>query len=116
MHSGEEKRMKERKEGCPLCGVCEREPENVLYEDEHFAIVRTKKLKGHHERVMLILKRHLEDIPPNISYDFSWVTKTPAIRQRLKEIFNYTYKAIVMGKYARARSLAPLYNRSGVAL
>ena len=48
--------MNEREEGCPLCGICEREPENVLYEDEHFAIIRTADLKGHHERVMLILK------------------------------------------------------------
>ena len=79
--------MNEREEGCPLCGICEREPENVLYEDEHFAIIRTANLKGHHERVMLILKRHLADIPPHISYDFSWVTKTPVIRQRIKEIF-----------------------------
>ena len=92
--------MNERVEGCPLCGICEREPENVLYEDEHFAIIRTANLKGHRERVMLILKRHVSDIPPNISYDFSWVTNTPVIRQRLKEIFGYTYKAIIMeGKY-----------------
>jgi len=92
--------MNERKEGCPLCGVCAREPENVLYEDVNFAIVRTKYRKGHRERVMLVLKRHLEDLPPSISPDFSRVTQTPAIRQRLKEIFSYTYKAIIMdGKY-----------------
>ena len=84
---------------CPLCEIWHKEPENLLYEDPHFVIMRTKNLKGHRERVMLLLKRHVDNLR-GLPYDFAWVLDRPEIVYRLKEIFSYTYKIIVMdGKY-----------------
>lgn len=76
---------------CPLCEISKREPENILWEGKDWEIVRTKNLKGHKERVMILQKEHdknqLYNIPKNINL-------------KLKQIFNYTYKIVIMeGRY-----------------
>ncbi|MEM2282605.1 MAG: hypothetical protein QXH26_03555 [Candidatus Hadarchaeales archaeon] len=82
---------------CPLCGVWEREPQNVFYQDEHFAVVRTKYLKGHRERLMVVWKRHEALIPAE--------ARERALRV-LEEVgrraFAYTWKFVIMeGNLAR---------------
>jgi hypothetical protein len=78
---------------CPLCDVWNRERENVLFEDEEFVIIRTKFLKGHRERVMLLSKKHIKTLE-----NFRGLSEK--YEREIKKIFSYTYKAIVMeGKF-----------------
>ena len=48
--------------GCPLCEL-DLKKETKYYEDNSFLILRTKKLKGHKERIMIVYKRHEHAIP-----------------------------------------------------
>lgn len=85
--------MDGEKTGCPLCNAWKREPENVLWQNEQYALMRTKDLKGHRERLMILCKKH---ITTNHHRYKAIINTLPAI----KEAFSYTYKAIIMdGKY-----------------
>jgi len=42
---------------CPLCNLKLKE-EVVFYEDEFIVILRTRDLKGHQERIMVVWKAH----------------------------------------------------------
>lgn len=78
---------------CPLCKVWEREPENVLWQNKFYALVRTKDLKGHKERVMLLSKKHIKH-----NHDIRGALKGAIYA--ILTAFNYTYKAIVLdGKF-----------------
>jgi len=37
--------------------------EKIFYQDSSFVVLRTKNLKGHRERIMIIYKRHQHTIP-----------------------------------------------------
>jgi hypothetical protein len=77
---------------CPLCGIVEHEPENILAEDDLAMLVRTKKLKGHRERLMICAKEHMDYL--------IWQHYTHLWRKEISRAFDYTYKVIVMeGKY-----------------
>lgn len=74
---------------CPLCNVWEREPENVLWQNKVYAIVRTKDLKGHIERVMIVSKKHIKN-----NHEASQAIQI-LVRQAPR-LFGYTYKAVIM--------------------
>jgi len=48
--------------GCPLCSL-DLSKERVFYEDGYFVVIRTKTMKGHSERIMIVTKEHTHDIP-----------------------------------------------------
>lgn len=41
---------------CPLCAL-NIQKEKIFYQDNAFFVLRTKKLKGHKERIMIVYKR-----------------------------------------------------------
>jgi len=43
--------------------VWARPGEVVFYEDDRVAVVRTKDMKGHRERIMVVVKRHSREVP-----------------------------------------------------
>jgi hypothetical protein len=49
--------------GCPLCTL-DLGKEKKYYEDESFIVLKTKTVKGHRERIMIVCKRHEHTIPP----------------------------------------------------
>jgi len=78
---------------CPLCGVWDRESEGVLWQNKYFALVRTKNLKGHKERIMLVSKKHTK-----VNHDMRGVLQ--ASLPFIMKAFDYTYKVIVLdGKF-----------------
>lgn len=76
--------------GCPLCKL-DLKKEKIFYDDRSFLILRTKDLKGHKERIMIVYKRHEH----TISYK--------AIERALdllsdmgRKVFSYTPKFVIM--------------------
>lgn len=47
---------------CPLCRL-DLKKEKIYYDDTSFLVLRTKDLKGHKERVMVVYKQHEHTIP-----------------------------------------------------
>ena len=47
---------------CPLCTL-NLKKEKIYYEDRSFIVLRTKKLKGHKERIMVVLRQHEHTVP-----------------------------------------------------
>lgn len=47
---------------CPLYAL-DLQKEKIFYEDASFFVLRTKKLKGHRERIVIVYKRHQHSIP-----------------------------------------------------
>ena len=48
-------------ESCPLCQALINETDRFIKETSLYVILPTKSLKGHHKRVMIVLKSHLKD-------------------------------------------------------
>ena len=59
IHSGEP--VITPKNHCPLCSL-DLSKERIFYEDSFFVVLRTKALKGHRERFMIVSKEHVHDI------------------------------------------------------
>ena len=76
--------------GCPLCQL-DLEKEKVYYEDRTFIVVRTKTMKGHRERIMIIYKPHEHTIPYK-AYERALDIATKIGR----EVFSYTPKFVIM--------------------
>jgi hypothetical protein len=75
---------------CPLCELNLKE-EKVYLEDETFLVLRTKKLKGHRERVMIVHKRH-EHEP-----SYKAVERALDILTKMgRRLFSYTPKFVIM--------------------
>ena len=75
---------------CPLCELNLKE-EKVYFEDDTFIVLRTKKLKGHQERVMIINKRHEHELP------YRAVERALDILAKLgRNLFRYTPKFVIM--------------------
>ena len=75
---------------CPLCELDLRE-EKVYFEDDSFIVLRTKKLKGHKERVMIVSKRHEHVLP------FRAVERALDILAKMgRKLFCYTPKFVIM--------------------
>jgi len=75
---------------CSLCSL--RLEEEVIYgEYGPFLVLQTKDLKGHRERIMIVIKEHVHNIPFNLyegALDF--------LVEIGKRVFNYTPKFVIM--------------------
>jgi len=75
---------------CPLCKLNLQE-EKLYFEDDFFLVLRTKKLKGHKERIMIMYKRHEHELPCKV------VERALGILIKIgKELFSYTPKFVIM--------------------
>ena len=76
--------------GCPLCNL-KLEDEVIHGEYGPFLVLRTKDLKGHKERIMIVYKEHVHRI--------NWKEYDAAIEFLIevgKRVFNYTPKFVIM--------------------
>ncbi|MEM2995461.1 MAG: hypothetical protein QXI91_05560 [Candidatus Bathyarchaeia archaeon] len=75
---------------CPLCEL-DLNQEKIFYEDNSFIVLRTKNLKGHKERIMIIYKRHEHTIP------YKAVERALDILSKIgRKVFSYTPKFVIM--------------------
>jgi hypothetical protein len=75
---------------CPLCELNLKE-EKVYFEDDTFLVLRTKKLKGHRERVMIVYKRHEHELP------YKAAERALDILAKIgRQLFSYTPKFVIM--------------------
>jgi hypothetical protein len=75
---------------CPLCAL-DLEKEKKYYEDDSFIVLKTKTVKGHRERIMIVYKRHEHTIPQK-AYERALDTLSEVGRR----VFSYTPKFVVM--------------------
>jgi len=75
---------------CPLC-VLDLKKEKIYYEDESFIVLRTKNLKGHRERIMIICKRHEH----TITYK-AYECALNILSKIGRKVFRYTPKFVIM--------------------
>ena len=75
---------------CPLCKL-NLQKEKLFFEDDLFLVLRTKKLKGHKERIMIMYKRHEAELPSTVA-ERALDTLTKIGR----ELFSYTPKFVIM--------------------
>jgi len=75
---------------CPLCSL-DLKKEKIYYEDRSFIVLKTKTLKGHKERIMIVHKRHDHTIPyKNYERALDIVSKIGG------KVFCYTPKFVIM--------------------
>lgn len=75
---------------CPLCNLNLKE-EMVYYEDPSFVVVKTRTLKGHKERIMIVYKKHEHAIAYKI-----FERALDIISEIGRNIFSYTPKFVIM--------------------
>jgi len=75
---------------CPLCEL-DLKNEKIYYEDESFIVLRTKTLKGHRERVMIVYKKHEHTIPYK-AYEHA----LHILSNIGRKVFSYTPKFVIM--------------------
>lgn len=75
---------------CPLCELDLRK-EKVFYEDKSFIVVRTKTMKGHRERIMIVYKRHDHTIPYK-----AYERALTILSETGRKVFKYTPKFVIM--------------------
>lgn len=74
---------------CPLCEL-DLNREKVYFEDGSFVVLRTKDMKGHRERIMIVYKQHRHTISRAI-YE-----RALDILSKVGRIFSYTPKFVIM--------------------
>ena len=75
---------------CPLCELNLKD-EKVYFEDDSFIVLKTKKLKGHKERVMIVYKRHEHTLP------YIAVERALDLLAKMgRKLFRYTPKFVIM--------------------
>jgi len=75
---------------CPLCNFSSKK-EKIYYENDKIIIVRTKDLKGHKERIMVVTKDHVVNVPQEL-FEYA-IYKLAEIGLK---VFNYTPKFVIM--------------------
>jgi hypothetical protein len=75
---------------CPLCNL-NLKKEKIYYDDSSFIVLRTKNLKGHKERIMIVFKRHEHTIPYK-AFEHALDTLSEIGRK----VFSYTPKFVIM--------------------
>ena len=75
---------------CPFC-ILDLKKESIFFEDKSFLVLRTKDLKGHKERIMIVYKRHEHTIPYK-AYERAMEILTRIGRQ----VFSYAPKFVIM--------------------
>jgi hypothetical protein len=61
-----------------------------IYEDARMKVLRTKKLKGHKERIMVVSKSHRTD-------EMLESDMINQLKETGRQIFNYAYKFVILG-------------------
>jgi hypothetical protein len=75
---------------CPLCEL-DLEKEKIFYADQSFIVLRTKTLKGHRERIMIIYRKHEHTIP------YKAIERALDILSKIgRKVFSYTPKFVIM--------------------
>ena len=75
---------------CPLCNL-NLKKEKVYYDDNSFIVLRTKSLKGHKERIMIVSKRHDHTIP------YKALERALDMLSEIgRRVFGYTPKFVIM--------------------
>ena len=75
---------------CPLCDL-DLSKEKIFHEDNAFIILRTKNLKGHKERIMLVYKPHVHTL------SMIEIDAALELLERVgRRVFNYAPKFIIM--------------------
>jgi hypothetical protein len=75
---------------CPLCTL-NLKKEKIYYEDGSFIVIRTMKLKGHKERIMVVLRQHEHTIP------FKALERALDLLTDIgRKVFTYTPKFVIM--------------------
>jgi len=74
---------------CPLCELDLRK-ENVYFEDNSFVVLRTKDMKGHRERIMIVYKQHQHTLPRGA------FERSLDILSKVGRVFSYTPKFVIM--------------------
>jgi hypothetical protein len=75
---------------CPLCEL-DLKKEKIYYEDRSFFVLRTKTLKGHRERIMIVHKRHEHTIPYK-----AYERALDMLAKIGRRVFSYTPKFVIM--------------------
>lgn len=75
---------------CPLCNFSN-SGEKIFYEDDKIIIVRTKKLKSHQERIMVVSKDHVANVSDSL-----WNYALYKLIETGKKVFDYTPKFVIM--------------------
>jgi len=75
---------------CPLCGL-DLKKEKIYYDDKSFLVLRTKNLKGHKERIMIVYKQHEHVIPYK-----AFERALDLLSDIGKKVFSYTPKFVIM--------------------
>ncbi len=74
---------------CPLCEL-DLKKEKVYFEDGSFVVLRTKDMKGHRERIMIVYKQHQHTISRS-AYE-----RALDILSKVGRVFSYTPKFVIM--------------------
>ena len=78
------------KTACPLCNL-NLKKEKIYCEDRSFVILRTKDLKGHKERIMIVLRQHEHTVP------YKALERALDLLSDIgRKVFSYTPKFVVM--------------------
>jgi hypothetical protein len=75
---------------CPLCRL-DLKKEKIYYDDKSFLVLRTKNLKGHKERIMIVYKQHEHTIPYK-----AFERALDLLSDIGKKVFSYTPKFVIM--------------------
>jgi hypothetical protein len=75
---------------CPLCRL-DLKKEKIYYDDKSFLVLRTKNLKGHRERIMIVYKQHEHTIPYK-----AFERALDLLSDIGKKVFSYAPKFVIM--------------------
>ncbi len=75
---------------CSLCAL-DLQKEKIFYEDASFIVLRTKKLKGYRERIMIVYKRHQHTIPQK-----EYERALNILSKIGREVFKYAPKFVIL--------------------
>lgn len=75
---------------CLLCRL-DLKKEKIYYDDKSFLVLRTKNLKGHKERIMILYKQHEHTMPYK-----AFERALDMISDIGRRVFKYTPKFVIM--------------------
>lgn len=75
---------------CSLCKL-DLAKEQIFYENRSFVVLRTRDLKGHRERIMIVIKRHEHTIPYKV-----YERALNILTKLGKKVFSYTPKFVIL--------------------
>ena len=75
---------------CPLCKL-DLKKEKIFYDDRSFLVLRTKGLKGHKERIMIVYKPHEHTISHK-----ALERALDLLSDMGRKVFSYTPKFVIM--------------------